>query len=48
LTVLAGLSEFERSLIVSRTQAGTLQVRELGVAFGRKPKLNTKRAPTHR
>ena len=42
LTVLAGLSEFERSLIVSRTQAGILRARELGVQFGRKPKLNTK------
>jgi DNA invertase Pin-like site-specific DNA recombinase len=42
LTVLAGLSEFERSLIVSRTQAGILRARELGVAFGRKPKLNPK------
>lgn len=39
LTVLAGLSEFERSLIVSRTQAGILRARELGVSFGRKPKL---------
>jgi DNA invertase Pin-like site-specific DNA recombinase len=40
LTVLAGLSEFERSLIVSRTQAGILRVRELGVRFGRPAKLN--------
>jgi hypothetical protein len=42
LTVLAGLSEFERRLIVARTQAGILRARELGVAFGPKPKLNTK------
>jgi len=42
LTVLAGLSEFERSLIVSRTQAGILRARELGVVFGRRPKLNPK------
>jgi len=27
---------------VSRTQAGILRARELGVQFGRKPKLNTK------
>jgi DNA invertase Pin-like site-specific DNA recombinase len=42
LTVLAGLAEFERSLIMSRTQAGILCARELGVAFGRKPKLNAR------
>jgi len=42
LTVLAGLAEFERSLIMSRTQAGILRARELGVAFGRKPKLNAR------
>ena len=42
LTVLAGLAEFERSLIHERTQAGILRARELGVAFGRKPKLNAK------
>ena len=42
LTVLAGLSEFERSLIVSRTQAGILHAHELGVWVGRKPKLNPK------
>ena len=42
LTVLGGLAEFERSLITARTQAGILRARELGVAFGRKPKLNPK------
>jgi len=42
LTVLAGLSEFERSLIMARTQAGIDRARELGVAFGRPPRLNAK------
>jgi DNA invertase Pin-like site-specific DNA recombinase len=42
LTVLAGLSEFERSLIMARTQAGIDRARELGVAFGRPVKLNPK------
>ena len=42
LTVLAGLSEFERSLIMARTQAGIDRARELGIAFGRPPRLNPK------
>jgi DNA invertase Pin-like site-specific DNA recombinase len=42
LTVLAGLAEFERSLIVARTQAGIARARELGVTFGRPPRLNAK------
>ena len=42
LTILAGLSEFERSLIISRTQAGIERARAHGVAFGRKPKLNAR------
>ena len=40
LTVLAGLAEFERSLIMSRTQAGIERARALGVIFGRPVKLN--------
>src|SRR6516164_8106599 len=40
LTVLAGLAEFERSLIMSRTQAGIARAKELGVTFGRPVKLN--------
>jgi DNA invertase Pin-like site-specific DNA recombinase len=40
LTVLAGLAQFERSLIMKRTQAGIARARELGVAFGRPAKLN--------
>jgi hypothetical protein len=37
--VLGGLAEFERSLILSRTQAGIQRARERGVAFGRPTKL---------
>jgi DNA invertase Pin-like site-specific DNA recombinase len=42
LTVLGGLAEFERSLIMSRTQAGIQRARDQGVAFGRPNKLNAK------
>ena len=40
LTVLAGLAEFERTLIMERTQAGIARAREKGVTFGRPTKLN--------
>ena len=40
LTVLAGLAQFERSLIMKRKQAGITRARELGVTFGRPTKLN--------
>ena len=39
LTVLGGLAEFERSLIMSRTQAGIQRAKERGVTFGRPTKL---------
>ena len=39
LTVLAGLAEFERELIVERTGEGRNRAMEKGVVFGRKPKL---------
>jgi DNA invertase Pin-like site-specific DNA recombinase len=42
LTVLGGLAEFERSLIMARTQAGIQRARERGVAFGRPTKLSAK------
>jgi len=42
LTVLDGLAEFERSLIMARTQAGIERAKARGVSFGRKPKLNAK------
>jgi DNA invertase Pin-like site-specific DNA recombinase len=40
LTVLGGLAEFERSLIMARTQAGIEKAKALGKRFGRRPKLN--------
>lgn len=39
LTVLGGLAEFERTLIMERTQAGIRQARKDGVRFGPPPKL---------
>ena len=42
LTILGGLAEFERSLIQDRTQAGIQRARDLGVTFGRKPRLNAR------
>ena len=39
LTVLGGLAEFERHLILSRTEAGRKQAKARGIKFGRKPKL---------
>jgi DNA invertase Pin-like site-specific DNA recombinase len=39
LTVLGGLAEFERSLILSRTSEGRTRAMARGVKFGRKPKL---------
>ena len=39
LTVLGGLAEFERSLIMSRTKAGIEHARKVGKQFGRKPVL---------
>jgi DNA invertase Pin-like site-specific DNA recombinase len=39
LTVLGGLAEFERHLIVARTSAGRKRAKAHGVLFGRPPKL---------
>jgi DNA invertase Pin-like site-specific DNA recombinase len=39
LTVLGGLAEFERHLILARTGEGRSRARLRGVKFGRKPKL---------
>jgi DNA invertase Pin-like site-specific DNA recombinase len=39
LTVLSGLAEFERELIVERTGEGRTRALQQGVRFGRKPKL---------
>jgi DNA invertase Pin-like site-specific DNA recombinase len=42
LTILGGLAEFERSLIMERTQAGIAKARKLGKTFGRPARLNAK------
>ena len=39
LTVLGGLAEFERHLILGRTSEGRRRAQQRGVRFGRKPKL---------
>ena len=39
LTVLGGLAEFERHLILSRTNEGRIRAKARGIRFGRKPKL---------
>ena len=41
LAVLAALSEFERSMILARTDEGRKRAQARGVKFGRKPKLST-------
>jgi len=38
-TVLGGLAEFERHLILSRTNEGRVRAKARGVKFGRRPKL---------
>lgn len=40
MTVFAGIAEFERELILERTQAGRIAAKTRGVRFGRPPKLN--------
>ena len=40
ITVLGGLAEFERSLILQRTGEGRQRAMARGVRFGRKPKLS--------
>jgi DNA invertase Pin-like site-specific DNA recombinase len=39
VTVLGGLAEFERHLILARTDEGRRRAMAKGVEFGRKPKL---------
>jgi DNA invertase Pin-like site-specific DNA recombinase len=41
LTVLGGLAEFERSLILARTAEGRTRAKARGVKFGRKNALTT-------
>jgi DNA invertase Pin-like site-specific DNA recombinase len=40
LTILGGIGEFERTLILSRTHEGRVRAKANGVKFGRKPKLS--------
>jgi DNA invertase Pin-like site-specific DNA recombinase len=42
LPILGGLAEFERSLILARTEAGIQHARDTRVTFGRPVKLNDK------
>jgi DNA invertase Pin-like site-specific DNA recombinase len=44
VTVLAGLAEFERALILARTGEGRVRAMARGVRFGRKPKLTPHQA----
>ena len=39
LTVFAGIAEFERSLIATRTEEGRRAAQARGIPFGRPPKL---------
>jgi DNA invertase Pin-like site-specific DNA recombinase len=43
LTVLGGLAEFERHLILSRTAEGRVRAKARGVKFGPRPKLTKHR-----
>jgi DNA invertase Pin-like site-specific DNA recombinase len=40
ITILGGLAEFERSLILARAGEGRTRAMASGVRFGRKPKLS--------
>jgi DNA invertase Pin-like site-specific DNA recombinase len=40
LTIMGGIAEFERKLIVSRTEAGIVRARENGKKFGRPARLD--------
>ena len=45
LTVLGGLAEFERHLILSSTVEGRTRAQAAGVRFGRKPSLTAYQRP---
>ena len=40
ITIMSGIAQFERSLILSRTEAGIAKARENGKKFGRPPALD--------
>lgn len=40
ITIMSGIAEFERKLILSRTEAGITKAREQGKKFGRPPALD--------
>jgi DNA invertase Pin-like site-specific DNA recombinase len=44
LTVLSGIAEFERDLIVQKTNEGRVRAMAEGTRFGRKPKLTKHQA----
>ena len=44
LTVLSGIAEFERDLILQRTNEGRIRALAEGTRFGRKPKLTKHQA----
>lgn len=44
MTMFAGIAEFERGLIIERTQAGRIAAKIKGVRFGRPPALNPEQA----
>jgi DNA invertase Pin-like site-specific DNA recombinase len=47
LTVLGGIAEFERSLILQRTSEGRARAMAEGTRFGRRPKLTSIRRSKH-
>ncbi len=42
MQVIAAVAEFERDLLIERTQSGIIRAREAGKRFGRPPALNAK------
>jgi DNA invertase Pin-like site-specific DNA recombinase len=48
LTILAGVAEFERTLIVARTTEGRIAARKKGVKFGAPPKCTPEKLETIR
>ncbi len=42
MQVIAAVAEFERDLLIERTQSGMMRAKTAGKRFGRPPTLNTK------